>query len=1064
MSRLSYKTLFIILLFLLIPIVFLIRINQKSNKISAAWWNNSWNYRVSINIGNSQSSQTNIQIKILDNYDLSTEIGAGKIQSSLNDLRFTDINGELISYWIEDSTENSVDIWGIIPSLPSGGTTIYMYYGNPSAPDISSTSNMTIGGTMTFIDGFRIHTFKDSGTLSNITNANVEILVVAGGGGGAAMTGGGGGAGGLIYNPSYAVTAQNYSVTVGLGGSGQVGTANPGYGSNGQNSNFDTLIAIGGGGGGTNSSYSCQSGGSGGGAGHNNTTGGLGTPGQGNNGSGGTTTAPNYGAGGGGGAGAVGGTPTNYAGGNGGVGLTYSISGSSQYYAGGGGGGTYMGGTYGVGGSGGGGNAPAGNAIPNTGGGGGGQINNLPNAGNGGSGIIILRYSSGITNSPGTEELRPEAGVDIGGTSVEIPSGNLIAHYKFDEGYGTIANNFGTGGPSLNGTLPSSTSSPTWSENGKILKGLYFDNNDYLTLPNSLGYTNQVSAFAWFKSNGTPAGNYHIVMGGQELEISIPINGQLRTGVYTSTRYVSNHGSGLIDNQWHHVGFTFDGSTKKSYIDGRFVGEQTGISGTLVSSFAGRRIGQFGTNATYFLNGYLDEVKIYDYALSQDEIKKEYNQGSSVVFSVDKLSVGNTSTSALYCVPGSTDPCAPPIVEWNFEESVGTSAFDTSISANHGSFTGTSLSTGKIGKALNFNSSNSSYFISSSDPGTMSSGTYSLWVKPSSIDATMGWIDSNFDIFQWTGNLLYFRAGNQSSVSISNWTPGAWHHVSLVWNGSNYYGYIDGNQVTSGVQSGSRSGTINLGRVDNNYYFNGSIDQVRVYNYARTPTQIAWDYNQGAPVGWWKFDECTDTTIKDWSFNNHTGTVSIGASGSQTSVGTCTTPNTAWGIGATGKINSSLSLDGTDDKATAGTITVGTNMTISAWIKKNISTGQKSFFSNRNGGNVYFGLTSTQIFLYDNAASPPNINSSSGTVAIGQWQHIVATSDGTTTNFYLNGVLVKSSPQNRTGSTGTIGIGWDPSIGTEYWDGQIDDVRIYNYALTSDQIKQIYNGGAINFN
>ena len=56
---------------------------------------------MSINIGNSLSSQNNVQIKILDNYDLSTEISAAKIQSNLNDLRFVDASGELISYWIK---------------------------------------------------------------------------------------------------------------------------------------------------------------------------------------------------------------------------------------------------------------------------------------------------------------------------------------------------------------------------------------------------------------------------------------------------------------------------------------------------------------------------------------------------------------------------------------------------------------------------------------------------------------------------------------------------------------------------------------------------------------------------------------------------------------------------------------------------------------------------------------------------------------------------------------------------------------------------------------------------
>jgi len=552
-------------------------------------------------------------------------------------------------------------------------------------------------------------------------------------------------------------------------------------------------------------------------------------------------------------------------------------------------------------------------------------------------------------------------------------------------------------------------------------------------------------------------------MGGQELEISIPVSGQIRTGVFTNTRYVSNHGSGLLDNQWHHVGFTFDGSTKKSYIDGRFVGEQAGIGGTLVSSFSGRTIGKFGTSNVYFLNGYLDEVKIFDYPLSEDEIKREYNQSSSVVFSVDKVNVGNTSVSALYCVPGSTDPCSHPVAEWRFDEGVGTTAYDTSGNNINLRIYNATPTVGKIGRALNFNSSSNSYLISSSDPGVMSSGTYSLWVKPSTINANMGWIDSNFDIFQWTGNLLYFRAGNQSSVSISNWSTNTWHHLSLTWNGSNYYGYIDGKEVTSGVQSGSRSGLINLGRVDNNYYFNGSIDQVRIYNYARTPAQIAWDYNQGAPVGWWKFDECQGTTIHDSSGNANHGTLSIGASGTQTTPGTCTTSG-SWATGATGKFNSSLSFDGTDDKISIGStsITIGNDFSISSWIKT-VSSFQRPIVSNRSTGRMYYGLTSGKGFVYYNGASPANVNGNA-IVNDNNWHHLVFVRSGINSTIYVDGQIDKSITQ--TGyivSSSPLSIGYDQP-NSEYFPGLIDDVRIYNYALTPDQIKQIYNSGAINFN
>ncbi len=150
--------------------------------------------------------------------------------------------------------------------------------------------------------------------------------------------------------------------------------------------------------------------------------------------------------------------------------------------------------------------------------------------------------------------------------------------------------------------------------------------NDYVDLPDDLGYATQVSAFAWFKSEGIPKGNYHIIFGGQELEISIHSTGYLRTGVYTNSRYVSNHRSGLTDGNWHFVGFTFNGSVKISYIDGVSVGEQN-VSGMLTSSFNRRRMGKWGASNSYYLNGKMDETVIYDRALSPDEILKHYQRG-----------------------------------------------------------------------------------------------------------------------------------------------------------------------------------------------------------------------------------------------------------------------------------------------------------------------------------------------------------------------------------------------------------------------------------------------------
>jgi hypothetical protein len=226
-------------------------------------------------------------------------------------------------------------------------------------------------------------------TILSIPSVTVDYLVVAGGGAGDS---GGGGAGGLIYVESASLIIGNtYNVTVGAGGTTGADTA-----TNGNNSVFDSLTAIGGGA----ARYSLNGvpGGSGGGAAYGGKTGGAGTVGQGNAG-GNSNPAWNTGAGGGG-AGAVGGNSASApTGGAGGIGLQYNISGTSTYYAGGGGGGTATGGTGGAGGNGGGGagaSTGATSGTVNTGGGGGGIYQSYP-AGAGGSGVVILRFLSSVT-------------------------------------------------------------------------------------------------------------------------------------------------------------------------------------------------------------------------------------------------------------------------------------------------------------------------------------------------------------------------------------------------------------------------------------------------------------------------------------------------------------------------------------------------------------------------------------------------------------------------------------------------------------------------------------------
>jgi hypothetical protein len=249
-------------------------------------------------------------------------------------------------------------------------------------------------------------------TVKKYSSLEVQYLVVAGGGGGNNNRSGGGGAGGLLSGSTTSLSLNtNYTVTVGSGGA---------YNGQGNNSKFNTVIAIGGGQSGTLHSFGF-SGGSGGGSGHfwngvgtEPKLGGAGVSGQGF--SGGTAFSGTAELGpGGGGASQSGGNSNSTPFGFGGAGLYsseyVSLGGSpAGWFAGGGGGGNSYGTTRAFGGNGGGGNGsiyigiPSTNGVVNTGGGGGG--NGVWGGGSaaGGSGIVILKiphmynavFSSGV--------------------------------------------------------------------------------------------------------------------------------------------------------------------------------------------------------------------------------------------------------------------------------------------------------------------------------------------------------------------------------------------------------------------------------------------------------------------------------------------------------------------------------------------------------------------------------------------------------------------------------------------------------------------------------------------
>jgi len=115
------------------PLAYLLITN--TSKDSSAWYNTSWLYRRSIFISNTEAQAINEEVLI--EYDTKSLIDAGKLQNDCDDLRFVDSDDStLLPYWIEGGCNSSqTQVWVMIPNLPASGKTIYMYYGNESAPN-----------------------------------------------------------------------------------------------------------------------------------------------------------------------------------------------------------------------------------------------------------------------------------------------------------------------------------------------------------------------------------------------------------------------------------------------------------------------------------------------------------------------------------------------------------------------------------------------------------------------------------------------------------------------------------------------------------------------------------------------------------------------------------------------------------------------------------------------------------------------------------------------------------------------------------------------------------------
>jgi len=509
-------------------------------------------------------------------------------------------------------------------------------------------------------------------------------------------------------------------------------------------------------------------------------------------------------------------------------------------------------------------------------------------------------------------------------------------------------------------------------------------------------------------------------------------DGWLRFGIYpsgpTAETFVDSGQIILADEEWTHIVCTYDGNVQKIYADGAEIVASPDRNAAIADRGGNLRIGIVAT-ANWF-NGLIDDVRVYSQALTPGKIQAVMANESY------PFAAGPEPSD------GSMIAATEATLRWSPGE----------IAVSHDVYLGTDAEA-----VANATPEDADLFLGSTtenhlDLDALVPGATYYW----RVDAVN---EGNPDS-PWKGELWSFRV--QPAIAWNPSPPEGAQYVltdqDLTWEvgmGALFHTVYFG-ETFDEVNDAAAGGMMTAGAVyspgplelDKTYYWR--VDEFvsplqtnkgEVWSFTTLGEIAVTDPNL---VGWWTFEEGSGITAVDWSGHDHHGVILGGAQ---------------W---ADGYYGGALDFDGSDDFVDLDNppdLPSGASArSICAWVTTdNLDSGWKAAVaygspagSQSNGFARNGSLLSG--FGYGNDLTVDNF------WQIGVWHHLCLTYDGITATLYADGIRLLAEAKEWNLVLSRVRLGRQINDAAEFWDGLIDDVRIYDKVLTEDEIQQIMRG------